>query len=313
MTLENLQVKPAEKKLVICLLPGVQSSIHSLDSDRLSLYIIRHGKIYYQFIKSLVAKHKQTIFIIQYNHNTSSTTETTTSNNNIEDVLNFFQFLYQEINSSQQYRFTSFSTIIMYDTAQYDKYQLTPQFIYIQQLLRYISLKHGMKIVSLRNMVDALTIGNIEQLLLTLDSISPIPILDLKGVEIAVQINDIDRTESNGHEASHNKSQINLYIPYTWDSWNKIVVQGKSIVLPNTDEIIIRNESRLEELDSNYEKSLSRESKNNVNGGTIVDLLLPQDYLQTRNKNKPKIELLPNSTYSLSDMLREIVQPSVLE
>ena len=68
----------------------------------------------------------------------------------------------------------------MYDTAQYDKYQLTPQFIYIQQLLRYISLKHGMKIVSLRNMVDALTIGNIEQLLLTLDSISPIPILDLK-------------------------------------------------------------------------------------------------------------------------------------
>ena len=66
--------------------------------------------------------------------------------------------------------------------------------------------------------------------------------------------------------------------------WNKIVVQGKSIVLPNTDEIIIRNESRLEELDSNYEKSLSRESKNNVNGGTIVDLLLPQDYLQTRNK-----------------------------
>ena len=95
--------------------------------------------------------------------------------------------------------------------------------------------------------------------------------------------------------------------------WNKIVVQGKSIVLPNTDEIIIRNESRLEELDSNYEKSLSRESKNNVNGGTIVDLLLPQDYLQTRNKNKPKIELLPNSTYSLSDMLREIVQPSVLE
>ena len=201
----------------------------------------------------------------------------------------------------------------MYDTAQYDKYQLTPQFIYIQQLLRYISLKHGMKIVSLRNMVDALTIGNIEQLLLTLDSISPIPILDSKGVEIAVQTNDIDRTESNGHEASHNKSQINLYIPYTWDSWNKIVVQGKSIVLPNTDEIIIRNESRLEELDSNYEKSLSRESKNNVNGGTIVDLLLPQDYLQTRNKNKPKIELLPNSTYSLSDMLREIVQPSVLE
>lgn len=69
----------------------------------------------------------------------------------------------------------------------------------------------------------------------------------------------------------------------------------------------------MEELDSNYEKSLSRESKNNVNGGTIVDLLLPQDYLQTRNKNKPKIELLPNSTYSLSDMLREIVQPSVLE
>ena len=42
----------------------------------------------------------------------------------------------------------------MYDTAQYDKYQLTPQFIYIQQLLRYISLKHGMKIVSLRNMVN---------------------------------------------------------------------------------------------------------------------------------------------------------------
>ena len=80
-----------------------------------------------------------------------------------------------------------------------------------------------------------------------------------------------------------------MYIPYTWDSWNKIVVQGKSIVLPNTDEIIIRNESRLEELDSNYEKSLSRESKNNVNGGTIVDLLLPQDYLQTRNKNKPKL------------------------
>lgn len=311
MALENLQVEPVEKKLVICLLPGVQSSVHYLTNDSISLYIIRHGKVYYQFIKSLVAKHKKVIFIIQYNHNSSTTTETAGNNSNIEDVLDYFQFLYQEINSSQQCQFTNFSTIIMYDTIQYEKHQLTPQFIYIQQLLRYISLKHGMKIVSLRKVAEALTIENIEQLL-NLDTTSPVPIFDLKGIEVFLETDDVDRTDRNGHDASHNKLQINLYIPYTWDSWNKIVVQGKSIVLPNTDEIIIRDESRLEQLDSNYQKLLSSEANSDVSS-RIVDLLLPQDYLQARNKNKPKIELLSNSTYLLSDMLREIVQPSVLE
>ncbi|EMG45656.1 hypothetical protein SBY92_004826 [Candida maltosa Xu316] len=216
MTLEELKVKPKGKKIFICLLEGSQSTINYYSNDTVSLYVLTHGKIFKQFIQTLIKDHKDVNVVIQFT--------------TIEDVINIFNFLYTPDSTD----FTiPFPITIAYDSALYEKLQLSPDFIYAQQILRYISLKHRANIISLPKVRDSVTLETVSQFY-PVDDQSAKPIFDSTA------------------------EQVNLYIPSSWDTWNKIIVQGKSALLPDSDHII-RDETKLQDLDSRYEKYLQKE------------------------------------------------------
>ncbi|RCK55897.1 hypothetical protein Cantr_05787 [Candida viswanathii] len=96
-------------------------------------------------------------------------------------------------------------------------------------------MKHGASIMSLQNISEVATVDRISDIL-QLDNLAPKPIYESTPERF-------------------NSLQVNLYIPSSWDSWNKVVVQGKSFVLPDTDQII-RDEAKLQQLDNTYDKFL---------------------------------------------------------
>lgn len=265
MTLNDLKlkVKKVEKRLVICLLSGIQLSINYHSNKSIDLYVVTNGNVYKNYIQNLIRKHKDVHLIIQYS--------------SIESIMRMFKFIYQ-INSLEY--ILPIPTTILYDSSEIENLQLSPDFILTQQIIRYLNMKHGATIMSLSNVEEVTTVENINDVL-NLENLAPKPIFESTSERI-------------------NSLEINLYIPSSWDSWNKIVVQGKSFVLPDTEQII-RDESKLELLDSNYEKFLNDQ----------YDL---HSVLQGLNPEQSEVTPVEtNFKISLSDMLREIVQPSVVE
>ncbi|CAI5756675.1 unnamed protein product [Candida verbasci] len=97
---------------------------------------------------------------------------------------------------------------------------------------------------------------------------------------------------------NYNSLQICLMISRKWDSWNKIIVFGKSISLNEDDERIIKDETQLKKLDEMYQQYLNNE----ISSTKIIKL-----YIDTTEIKKNQ---LPSS---LSDYLQSIFEPTNIE
>lgn len=265
MTLEDLRlkVKKPMKSLVICLLSGSILSIRYYSNKSTELYLITNALIYKLYIQNLIRRYTDIHIVVQYS--------------NVTTILQILKFL-SEINTIQHV--SPKPITILYDASEIENLLLSPDFLLTQQIIRYLSMKHEAVIMELSNIDEVINIEHINDFS-NLANLVPKPI-----------------RESTPEQFKSLK--VNLYIPSSWDSWNKVIMQGKSFILPDTDQVI-REESKLLLLDSNYDKFL--------HGHYDVD-----DVLQKLNPGKSEVTQIDTSyVISLNDILREIVRPSVVE
>ncbi|RLV92563.1 hypothetical protein JA1_003082 [Spathaspora sp. JA1] len=171
-----------------------------------------------------------------------------------------------------------FPVSVLFDSSQIKDNELSPTTIFNLQITRYIMLKHGCgDIISFDSSDSWSDISTVD-----LEDTPPKPIFSSDG-------------------------QIVYYIPQGWDSWNKIILQGKSIISSITSDLIIREEAKLFQFDSKYEEYFT----GNI---TINELFSEFNYKPTTTTTSTaKPDHLNQANISYNQFLQEIAAPSIVE
>ncbi|KAG7665463.1 uncharacterized protein J8A68_001151 [[Candida] subhashii] len=298
MSLESLQVTKKPKKIVLVFNEGKSLSIGFNNTDNISIYSITNPFNYKPFIKSLILKHIPNIHII-----------VSLTNANVIVQLMKFLYQFQQFSKQLQTEFLtkhknflqnnqeeelsvrlaigqcdlplSFPVTILLDSTQFShQNQLSPSTILNQQLCRFISLKHGCTVICRSPSNPKIPIEDTVESLIDFQ-MPPKPIFD----------------------DSATNDDIQLYIPSSWDSWNKIIVQGKSIMMnDNNQSSLICDVQQLEQLNSAYDDYFNHDD---IDVGTV--------FAQFNKKQEKEESKKREKLHSLNEILSEIVNPSMVE
>ncbi|KAI5964739.1 uncharacterized protein KGF55_001809 [Candida pseudojiufengensis] len=216
---------PEPRKQLIALLNAGIPSINCEGDESSDLYIIKSPLHFKPFISKLLQKHSSTI-VIQYK--------------SIKAISELFHSFFQTSPSEEDNFSLGHSITIVVDPEQLS--ELSVDSTKLIQILRIISLKHGCSIISIKNLNNVTDIKNIDKL-------------------IKLEKQDV---KPNFEDLSINEDDLLLYIPSTWDSWNKIILHGNSTILGDDEnnDGIIRNEQDLRNIDEKYEDYLTNDDPN---------------------------------------------------
>ncbi|KAI3405822.1 hypothetical protein KGF56_001429 [Candida oxycetoniae] len=227
MGVENFITRPEPKKLIFALLHNRTPGVACFEDEKKVLYIINNPLTLEPFIAKLLGKKTNVSIVYEFY--------------TLNEICDFFKFLYQQ---------TQLGTILFQQNV---TIVVNRRFISTYsikstltiQLIRYLSLKHHCQIVS--------TDKEIYSKMISLESIDKL--IDLENVKVQPNYVEARETGSEPH--------FDLFIPSSWDSWNRIIVHGKSVIIsPDNDRVdgIIRDEKVLEMLDQEYEAQISEKN-----------------------------------------------------
>ncbi|KAI5951629.1 hypothetical protein KGF54_004703 [Candida jiufengensis] len=223
MGIEEFTYKPNPKNIIIALITEEYPSISCEGDEKVELYIIKNAFYFKSFTSKLLQKNTNSIIIIEFE--------------SLQSISEWYH-IFHDLNKVDESEYKLQQLIIISIDPKYLS-ELTIQSTRILQLLRIMSLKHGCAIISIRNLLNYLKTHKIEKL---------------------TKLNKVS-VKPNFEESTIHDDDFLLYIPSSWDSWNKIIVHGKSTLFSDDDrnDGIIRDEKQLQELDSKYEDFLSND------------------------------------------------------
>ncbi|EGW35162.1 uncharacterized protein SPAPADRAFT_48197 [Spathaspora passalidarum NRRL Y-27907] len=293
-------MEDTQKKTVVVILEGDLSSIEYEGCDSIEVYKVTNLFQYESYVKSVIAKRLAHVSVViqfttiesltkvMYFLNQFDGNRQTQKAKFIKQLEKFARELQPEttgdkvsvtLAQGQCELPLSFPVTILFDSNQIKDNELSPATIFNLQLARYIALKHGGDIIAASNIGSIITAKNIPTILNL--EIPPKPIFSVGNDTIVI------------------------YIPQAWDSWNKIILQGKSIVSSNNDDVI-RQESNLAQLNMHYDDFFHGNTSNL--SGVFAHLHNSTTKPSTTEPQDP-----PKQVISISEFLQEIVQPSIVE
>ncbi|CAK9435515.1 uncharacterized protein LODBEIA_P02420 [Lodderomyces beijingensis] len=268
MGVANFIPKDKEKEQILILRHGSIPQVECFEENDTILHIVTNPLALRLFITHRLQQHPKTVVIIEFN--------------NLKDTCELYHLLYQLFNN--EFRESARPPLmIMVDPKDLSEYSASSTLRL--QLLRYLSLKHGSNIASVPRASQAMNIGQIRAL------------LDIHKNNRVVPI----YTET---ASSDSPMPVHLNIPSSWDSWNKILMHGRSVMFPEPEnEYIIREENKLRDLDEKYEKHLSQKKEK------VPTSVLQEFFPESADVKRKSVEMaISTAPRTMQEFLQQVTQ-----